>query len=283
MSKDIGEVEYSDHRGQIDSVVGIHERIRVLQESVLKGFKDFLIIKETNYINFKDMTAEELAQVFHQYPIVIKSVLASVNVAGRAIKRDLEIDIDTYSQTLSPEKAGILAGYVKPILPAEISLDALCELDRWFYVDKEIRKLKGNWEKNILEALLTYSGKEFQKVKFDIENQKFELDAAYPISNSIEVGIDVKRIEARQDIHKRADEIVNKASKFKEAFPKGKFFAVLYYPFPNDHINLKERLAGPNINGIYFANETSLSINQQIKYLLGAVGMLLCEEENEEE
>jgi hypothetical protein len=44
----------------------------------------------------------------------------------------------------------------------------------------------------------------------------------------VHIGIDIKRIEARQDIHKRCDEIVNKAAKLKAVFRKAKFGAVIY-------------------------------------------------------
>ncbi|WP_432405700.1 DNA methyltransferase [Wukongibacter sp. M2B1] len=277
-------LSYSDHRSQVENVQGLQERLSKLNKAVVEGFKDYLVTRETYFINFKDMTAEELANVFYKYPIVIKSVLTSVNVAGRAIKRDLEITIDTYKLSITKKKAGILAGYIKPMLPSEISIDALCELDRWFYVDKEIRKSKGSWEKEILKALIKFSNKEFKKRKFVVDGQKFELDAAYPATaNIVETGVDVKRIEARQDIHKRADEIVNKASKYKKMFPDGKFFAVIYYPFTADHINLKERLASKDIDGIYFANENTLSIEQQAKYLLGKAQLLEIEDEEIEE
>lgn len=45
----------------------------------------------------------------------------------------------------------------------------------------------------------------------------------------------MKRIEARRDIHKRCDEIVRKAVKLKQIYPKVKFGAVIYYPFIDEH------------------------------------------------
>nr|WP_312216841.1 hypothetical protein [Clostridioides sp.] len=281
MTKNTNIEGYTNHRNQIESVQGLDERLTQLSEAMYEGFKKYLISRESYFINFKDMTADELADVLFEYPIIIKSVLASVNVASRAIKRDLEIDIDTYKLNITKTKAGILAGYIKPMLPSEISIDALCELDRWFYVDKEIRKNKGRWEKEILQALVKFSKINFKKVKFNSGTQKFELDAAYTDEyDYVRVGVDVKRIEARQDIHKRADEIINKANKYKHVFPEGKFYAVIYYPFVSDHINLKERLSSDNIDGIYFANEANLSIEQQVKYLLGRAKLLNINEDN---
>ena len=54
----------------------------------------------------------------------------------------------------------------------------------------------------------------------------------------------MKRIEARRDIHKRCDEIVNKAFNFKHAFRGGKFGAMIYYPFVDEHANIIIRTDG---------------------------------------
>ena len=67
----------------------------------------------------------------------------------------------------------------------------------------------------------------FKKRKFAYNNNEYEIDAAYPIEGDIIVGIDVKRIEARRDTHKRCDEIVNKANKLKAAFPYSYFIAAI--------------------------------------------------------
>lgn len=49
----------------------------------------------------------------------------------------------------------------------------------------------------------------------------------------------MKRVEARRDIHKRCDEIVNKASKMKMAFPASRFGVIVYYPFIDEHVNIQ--------------------------------------------
>ncbi|MFJ7639411.1 DNA methyltransferase [Peribacillus sp. NPDC097225] len=267
--------DYSSHRDQVLRVEGADTRAVGVEQALMKAFERFLFTKEVPFISFGIMTAEELAKAFYEFPIIVKSILASVNVAARAIKRDLDISVDTYGLKLTKEKAALLAGYIKPMLPNELAIPAICELDRWFYVDKEIRKFKGSWEKAVLKALIdNATTNDFKKVKFKCDEQDYELDAAHPSKGSIKIGIDVKRIEARQDIHKRADEIINKARKFKKTFPEGSFYAIVYYPFATDHLSLQTRLEDSHIDGIFFAAEVYSSIEQQAKFLLSKENLL---------
>ncbi|WP_409370243.1 hypothetical protein [Lysinibacillus sp. 38-6] len=267
--------EYSSHREQVAQVDGVSQRQTIVENALLHAFEPFIFIKEVPFINFGNMTAGELAKAFSAYPIVVKSILATVNVAGRAIKRDLDIAIDTYSEKLTEEKAAILAGYIKPMLPNELAIPAICELDRWFYVDKEIRKFKGSWEKAILTILKKNAiTDDFKKIKFECDGENFQLDAVHPSTAPFKIGIDVRRIEAKQDIHKRADEIINKARKFKKICPNANFYSIIYYPFTTEHINLQTRLKDENINGVFFATEALSSIEQQTKYILSTEGLL---------
>ncbi|MEC1645121.1 hypothetical protein [Bacillus halotolerans] len=266
--------EYSSHREQVEQVEGVLERSNQLQETLITAFEDYVFLKEVPFINFGSMNAQELAEAFKSYPIIVKSLLACVNVAGRAVKRDLDISLDTYKGKLTEEKAGILAGYIKPMLPNELAIPALCELDRWFYVDKEIRKFKGSWEKSIVLAFNNNSDSEFKKRKFKSGEDQYELDVASPVEGEIKIGVDIKRIESTRDIHKRADEIINKAIKFKKTYPQGKFFTIIYYPFPSEHLSLKTRLTDENIDGIYFAGESFSSVEQQVKYILSEINLL---------
>ena len=96
----------------------------------------------------------------------------------------------------------------------------------------------------------------------------FELDAATPEEGPIQAGIDVKRIEARRDIHKRCDEIVNKARKLKAAFPRSRFGAVVYYPFIDEHVNVQNRLRSEAVDSIVFASDSDDSINNAVRHLL---------------
>jgi hypothetical protein len=220
------------------------------------------------------MTAYDLARAIINQPLILKPLLAACNIAARAIERDLAIkNVNTYKPRLSIDQVNVIAGYIKPFLPSYLEIPALSRIDRVAFIDKEIRKGKGRWEKKVLDGLNRFSDLPFQKRMFITEGEQFELDAATPKSDEVEVGIDIKRIEARRDIHKRCDEIVNKAAKLKSTFPSCKFGAVVYYPFIEEHINIQNRLRSDNINGVVFASETDISIENAVKMLLSALGL----------
>jgi hypothetical protein len=113
----------------------------------------------------------------------------------------------------------------------------------------------------------------FRKTKFSVDGAEYELDAAAYASEAIEVGIDVKRIEARRDIHKRCDEIVNKAAKFKKLYPSGFFGSVVYYPFPEGQVNIQTRLESPSIAGVVFANDEEEVVDAAVRILLEKMGV----------
>jgi hypothetical protein len=141
--------------------------------------------------------------------------------------------------------------------------------------DKEIRKIKGQWESAVVKATNSYSNMIFRKAKFRHNDQMFELDAASKDNEgNIVCGIDIKRIEARRDIHKRSDEIVNKAAHFKAVSPNGKFGAVIYYPFVSEHGNVRDRLQSSYIDSVVFAGASADSVSIAVKLLLGKLGCL---------
>lgn len=161
-----------------------------------------------------------------------------------------------------------LAGYIKPFLPKYVELPTLTRGDRVAFIDKEMRAGKGRWEVKVLDALNRYGRAPFKKRRFTSGGKKYEIDAAAPSTGTIDVGIDVKRIEAREDIHKRADEIVNKASKFKAEYPKGSFAAIIYYPYVSEHVNIRSRLTNSSVDGVMFASESIDSIETAAQLLL---------------
>jgi hypothetical protein len=264
--------EYSTHKDQIAAASPSLERTDYVLSSMLEQFKDAIIYREVPFIQFSEMTAQELAAAFFNAPVIIKPTLSCVNVAQRAIRRDLGFDFDTYAVKITREIASIIAGYVKPLLPPVIAIPALIELDRYFWTDKEMRAKKGNWERTITEAINQISTNQFKKCKFELDAESFELDAAFQENNLIDVAIDVKRIESTRDTHKRADEIINKAAKFKRKYPLGRFYAVVYFPFPTQHINLQSRLKSEHIDEVFFAAETPSSIANTVDMLVGVIG-----------
>ncbi len=70
------------------------------------------------------------------------------------------------------------AGYIKPFLLNYLEITVLSNLDRIEFIDKEIRKIKGRWEKKILKNLNKISKNKFKKRQFIELEDRFELDAA---------------------------------------------------------------------------------------------------------
>jgi len=266
--------EYSSHGDYMRKVSKVaDERCADVETAFRQAFQQFIETRRVEVIVFSSITATDLGSIIHHHPMVVKAILAICNIAGRAIERDLSIkNVDTYKPRLTLEQSNALAGYIKPFLPASMEIPALCRVDRMSFIDKEIRKGKGRWEGSILEALNRFSSLHFKKRLFEVHGDKFELDAATPIQGRIEVGIDVKRIEARRDIHKRADEIVNKAAKLKSVYPAARFAAVIYYPFIEEHINVQNRLRSANIDATVFAGESDESVQDAIRLLLATLG-----------
>ncbi len=267
--------KYGSHVDYMEWVKDIADsRQKTIEDALHRAFPNFIEKREVEVVVFSSMTAYDLAKAIISYPLILKPLLAACNIAARAIERDLSIkNVDTYSPRLSEDHAKIIAGYIKPFLPTYLEIPALSQIDRIAFIDKEIRKGKGRWEKGILKSLNRFSGLEFCKRMFVVEGEQFELDAATPKMGDIKIGIDIKRIEARRDIHKRCDEIVNKAAKLKVAFPVSKFGAVVYYPFIEEHVNVQNRLHSNNIDGIVFASESKESVETAVRMLLTTLGI----------
>ena len=276
----MGQESKREYATQADYAAWIREttRKRALEIAVAlkEAFKDTIQREEIEIIYFSDLSVKELAKKIADFPLVLKPLLVATNIAARAIERDLGIkNLDTYDCRLTYENALTIAGYMRPFLPDSLPLLALVELDRVMFGDKEIRKIKGQWESVVVKTINSCTKAAFKKAKFRHNEQSFELDAALKddLGNVI-CGVDVKRIEARRDIHKRSDEIVNKATHFKAVFPKGKFGAVIYYPFVSEHGNVRDRLESNYIDSIVFAGSSVDSISVAVKLLLGKMGCL---------
>lgn len=263
---------HADYTGWVQE--GSKARSASVRQTLLEAFARFIEVRQVEVINFSAMTVMDLAAAVKAQPSILKPLMACCNVAGRAVERDLDIrGLDTYTPRLSDEHAAAIAGYLKPFLPQELAVPALSELDRFFFVDKEIRARKGRWEQTILEVLNAQSRLTFKKRRFEVAEESFELDAAAPATGPIEIGVDVKRIEARRDIHKRADEIINKAAKFKKKFRKGRFAAVVYYPFTVEHVNVQSRLESRYIDAVCFASQSAEQSGVAVGLLVDRLGI----------
>ncbi|RMH48639.1 MAG: hypothetical protein D6694_00240 [Gammaproteobacteria bacterium] len=245
-----------------------------IEKALRDAFADFLETREVEVIIFSNVSVPDLAKAIMRHPSILKPLIAVCNIAARAIERDLRIrSVNTYNPKLTEQKACAIAGYIKPFLPPYIEIPALSTLDRVAFIDKEIRKGKGRWERRIVETLNRFSSVKFKKRKFTANGEEFELDAATPHDGPVQIGIDVKRIEARRDIHKRCDEIVNKAARLKSVFPEAQFATIIYYPFIDEHINIQNRLSSGDIDVISFASESKDSIENAVRMLLARLGV----------
>ncbi len=248
------------------------KRSENVKESLREAFSQYIEVREVEVIVFSDVSAEDIAEALLQYPSVLKPLLAICNIGGRAIERDVGIkNVSTYDPSFNRDEAMQIAGYVKQFLPPYVEIPALARLDRLYFIDKEIRKRKGQWEKIIVKCLNDLAGDIFSKRHFESKGERFELDAAYPKSGNISIGIDIKRIEARRDIHKRTDEIVNKARKLKIAYPDSYFVAVIYYPFIDEHVNIQNRLKSEEIDDVVFTSQSEENIENSCKMLLSSL------------
>lgn len=262
-----GKLAYASHRDYIKRASPLaDERCKVIREKAVEAFKDYIREERCLVIHFADMNATELGRILAKFPSLAKPLMILCGVAERAIERDLGLKgLSSYSPRFQKDSAKTLAGYLKPFLPARMELDSFCAVDRLMFLDKEIRKGKGRWEQLVRVALSAAgeaSGMKggFKKRKFLVGGESFELDAAYPTTGDISIGVDIKRIEARRDIHKRCDEIVNKAAKFRTVYRKGKFVAFIYYPFVEEQAHIDNRLRSENINVVVFAGENEEGI-----------------------
>jgi hypothetical protein len=264
---------YGNQREYVSKVLpAATTRQKEIEKELRSAFSGYIEARKTDVVIFERMPATDLAKAIQKHPRILKALLAACNLAGRALKRDLKIEnIDTYEPTLSEPQANAVAGYLLSFLPEYLEIPTLSRIDRISFIDKEIRKDKGRWEKLVCEALNKFGKTSFKKRKFEASGQFFELDAATPATGRVKVGIDVKRIEARQDIHKRCDEIVNKAAKLKSVFATAKFGVVIYYPFTQDHANVLSRLDSSNIDAVVFASSSAETIENAIRLLLAKI------------
>jgi hypothetical protein len=264
-----------EYASQADYVEWVRESMEARSGEIVtalrEAFQSVIHKEEVEIIVFSGVTAPELADKLLAFPLILKPLLLASNIAARAIERDLGIKgLDTYDCHLSKDQALSISGYIKPFLPDSLPLPTLTELDRVMFADKEIRKIKGQWEGMVIRALNASSNLTFKKSKFQHNSQAFELDAAAKdASGNILQAIDIKRIEARRDIHKRTDEIVNKSSHFKAVYSKANFGAVIYYPFIAEHGNVRDRLQSPYIDSVVFAGASKDSVITAVKLLLG--------------
>lgn len=264
---------YGSHREYMKWVkTKADERIEEIGKCLKEAFQKYIEVKEVEIIVFSKMSLEILANAIYQYPTILKPLLAICNIAARTIEVDLDIrNLDTYHPRIREKDAYAIAGYIKPDLPSYAEIPSLLYVDKVEFIDKEVRKIKGQWEKRVIKILNGISENSFKKRKFISHNEEYEIDAAFPAKGQIQIGIDIKRIEARRDTHKRCDEIVNKAHNLKSVSPNSYFVAFIYYPFIDEHINLKSRLEASDIDLVVFASDDDQNIRNACESISSSV------------
>jgi hypothetical protein len=261
--------EYQRHDVYLRMVAG--ERAKRAEEigtTIRETLGKYVVPVQSEQVQFGRASKDELKELLLQNPTLLKPLIAACNMGKRAIRKDLGIELDTFRPRLTEERADEIAGYLLPSLPQAIVIEALVALDAYQWVDSAIRKQKGRWERQFLEGLKA-RGVDCKKRKFKIEGQEFELDIAYPSQGDILLGADVKMIGHPSDKHKRGDEIVNKAVKYKKAFPGGTFVSLVYYPFDEDRHQLEDRLrtGSEHVSDVVFAGDDEESVRAAIERL----------------
>jgi len=201
--------DYASHRDYLKRAApAADERAKLIRERAAEAFKDYIREERCSVIHFADINATELGRILAKYPVLAKPLMILCNVAERAIERDLGLKgLNSYSPRFQRDSAKALAGYLRPFLPERMELDSFCAVDRLMFLDKEIRKGKGRWEQRVSAALSKATESAglqggFKKRHFQSGDEDFELDAVYPATGNIQIAVDVKRIEARRDIHR---------------------------------------------------------------------------------
>jgi len=137
-----GYASQADYVGAVKN--NADSRQHIIEEYLRGAFSNFIEKCEVEVIVFSSMTAMDLARAVIDHPVILKPLIAACNIAARAIERDLGIkNLDTYNPKLTKDQIKIISGYIKPFLPQYLEIHALSQIDRIYFVDKEIRKEKG--------------------------------------------------------------------------------------------------------------------------------------------
>ncbi len=264
---DPGDITYGteeDYSRRVSS--GVIKRKETVRNLLNEAFKAYLKTRDEVLIDFSEVNTTKLAQILQEFPGVLKPLLAFGGIGSRTIQRDLKMaELDTYSPRITPEESGKIAGLLSSFLAGPILVETLVEMDRAEFADKEKRRMKGAWEGLVRDIFTKESGEAFVKRRFG-KRKEFEIDLAHPDTGSIQVAVDVKRIEARRDHQKRSDEIINKAASLKKIYASAKFAAFVYYPF--DHEEVQARLSGTQIDLVVFGGENQDSVRKAARQVI---------------
>jgi hypothetical protein len=270
---------FTRHAEQLDRVrAAADARCAEVAAGAAEHLAAFCATRQTQWVQFSEMTAGQLAAVLRRSPALLKPLLELVNAAGRALERELGIVVKTYEPRLTASEAARIAEWLLPLLPEAVPVEALTALDRRAFVDKEMRRNSGNWEQEVIAALNARAANHvFRKAKLTGPGGRFEVDAAAMCRSTGQIagGVDIKRINGiARDVLNRARDIRDTAVKFKTAHPGLELVAIVYYPYPQRQREARERiLAEAPVREVFFASEDPVSLDAAAVAALELLGL----------
>lgn len=261
-------MRYRSHDEYLKLIAGNRvKRAEEIGTTVKETLGEYVTSRKADEVRLGAVPSDRLAAFLLKNPSLLKPLIAACNMGKRAIRKDLGLELDTFRPRLDAAKARQVAEYLLPSLPQQILIESLIALDAYQWVDSAIRKVKGRWERQFGDHLRR-RGVDCKKRKFSVGSQEFELDLAYPSDGDVLLAVDMKMIGHPSDKHKRGDEIVNKAIKYKGLVPKGIFVALIYYPFDDDRASLAERVTlTSEVDEVIFAGDDAESVEAASQHL----------------
>jgi hypothetical protein len=86
-----GYASQKDYIGRVKEIAD--RRQEELEAQLKKAFAGFIELREVEVINFEAIDVLTLAGILAAQPQVLKALLLVTNLAGRALKRDLKLQI----------------------------------------------------------------------------------------------------------------------------------------------------------------------------------------------
>ena len=123
--------EYASHADYMGRVAeSANARTKVIDTALREALKKFIVRQQCDYIDFSKLSTGHLAEAIQQRPEILKPLLVMCNVAGRALARDLKLQVNTYRPRLKPASARRIAEYIKPFLPKTVPIEGVVLIDK---------------------------------------------------------------------------------------------------------------------------------------------------------
>lgn len=104
-------------------VSGVKVR-RAIERALLQAYQPWIVDPERKAVAFRDITGQQLSELFLQHPNIVSPTLSCLNVERTEMERHL--GFDAYKSTaLTKSQATFLAGYAKSQLPEVLTIPAI--------------------------------------------------------------------------------------------------------------------------------------------------------------